>query len=157
MARLLAGFSRTHDLENRFLNPMEPLNLSSPEQTLVSFFEAMNKWERDCWSRLRENRDYQTRLKENMDEMNGIFRSLCTPKSRPLGRAGTFQHPPEYDPKIEEIVKTESNRHKAIIYTHQSSGLGQNARYVLVLRDGKWLIDSKQIILADGSMLKSAL
>jgi len=74
-----------------------------------------------------------------------------------LGRAGTFQHPPEYDPKIEEIVKTESKGHKAVIHTHQSSGLEQQARYVLVLRDGKWLIDSKQIILADGSVLKSAL
>lgn len=139
---------------------MENADTRSPEEVLLAFIAAMNNWEKQCWEdyRKQQTSGYDPeRLCRNLERMNAIFAEYCIPKKRPYGRAGAFQNPPEYDPDGETIVEAEHFPGKTIIHTQQHTGLRNKCRYVLIKKGGRWLIDSKQIILADGSVIRAAL
>ena len=108
----------------------------------------MNGWEIECWKSQRACRDatdpssYQVEVRRKMD---AIFLEFCTPKERKLGRQGSFQKPPEYDPEKEEVFETtlDEVRKRAYVTTHREAVLGGGRyRYALVRKHGRWLIDT---------------
>ena len=120
---------------------------------LRGFIEAMNEWERDCWKEYTESDmkriDPLIQHKAFQQRQDKIFARFCTPKKRLIvGRFGSFQNPPEYDPQMEKILRVdEVSGRRVIIYTQQGTGFRNKCRYVLLRKGNQWLIDNKKIFL----------
>lgn len=119
---------------------------AAPESVVVAFIRAMNEWELRAWDasrKARETPDPESFWPEITASLDHVFAEFCTPRKRPQGRASSFQNPPEYDPKTERILGSETSGAKAHVDTERQAPLdGGLRRYVLHLRSGKWLIDS---------------
>jgi NTF2 fold immunity protein len=118
----------------------------APEVVVKRFIQAMNSWELAAWKLCRAARDsanpdaYQP---EVMATQLAVFAKHCTARERPHGRQGSFQHPPEYDPERETIVKVEVEGERAHVDTNRDAVLGGGPhRYVLHRGARGWLIDS---------------
>lgn len=107
---------------------------------------AMNAWERSAWQAQWESReaaDPSAYLAQFRVEVEGIFRTFCTPKDRPFGRQASFQHPPEYDPAGKIDIDCQVSGNKAIVETERRAVLGGGRyRYALQRIGGRWLIDN---------------
>ncbi len=133
----------------------------SPCDVLLAFITAMHEWEKEAWQESRRTRSdanpsaYQVGVEQRM---NAIFAAYCTPKKRPYGRQGSFQHPPEYDPATEKILEVvEASPQRVVIHTQQESGFRNRCQYVLLHQRGQWLIDSRRIAYDDGTSIPNTL
>ena len=129
---------------------------SDPESVVLAFIAAMNRWEIACWEASRAAGDAydMASAKKTMDD---VFDVYCTPKPRPYGRQGSFQKPPEYDPKNEKIIGTSIKGRKSTVDTDRNAVLaGGKYRYTLFLKDGQWRIDNLKYDLG-GRWLNNAL
>jgi hypothetical protein len=66
--------------------------------------------------------------------------------------------PPEYQPAHEEMLETtiESPR-RAVVYTQQNTGFRHRRMYVLLLKGGRWLLDSVKWQRHDGTWSNGGL
>jgi NTF2 fold immunity protein of polymorphic toxin system component len=119
---------------------------ASPEAVVEAFIQAMNDWERRAWrvSRAaRDSADPSSCWPEIRATMDAVFATYCTPHERPHGRQGSFQKPPQYDPRSERVVRAAIDQDRAYVETDRVSPLGGGAhRYTLHRRAHRWLIDN---------------
>ncbi|NOS82559.1 MAG: hypothetical protein E8D46_00225 [Nitrospira sp.] len=119
---------------------------SSPESVVTAFIHAMNEWEVSAWAARRQARDTsdpESYWPEVSAKVERIFTKFCTPRERPYGRQASFQRPPEYEPKTEQIVGSEIVGAKAHVDTERQAPLGGGSlRYVLHRHDDRWRIDN---------------
>jgi hypothetical protein len=118
---------------------------ATPDGVVRAFIQAMHDWEVSAWqaSRARQNdpsaAPSEAQVKAGLD---AVFAEFCTPKDRPFGRAGSYQHPPEYDPERERVVGCTVRERKAEVETEREAVPGGGPwRYTLHLHNGQWLID----------------
>lgn len=118
----------------------------SPASVVMAFIAAMNRWETESWQAMRAARNTITpdsyRAEVN-HRMIRIFQAYCTDKERPHGRTGSFQSPPECDPKKETVTSTTVEKRKALVETTRQTVLGGGEyRYVLFMQADQWRIDN---------------
>jgi hypothetical protein len=122
------------------MNMDREIDYLNPEEVVSNFIVAMNEWEIEANHLSKSGKGFDAII----ESMNKVFDLFCTKKDRPYGRNGSFQRPPEYDPKSESIVFSnveESN--KATVITSREATLGGGIyKYVLYKKSGKWLIDN---------------
>lgn len=116
------------------------IDYSNPEEVVSNFIVAMNEWELEANHLSKSGEGFDAII----ESMNKVFDLFCTQKERPYGRKGSFQKPPEYDPKSESIVSSNIEKSdKAIVITSREAILGGGIyKYVLYKKSGKWLIDN---------------
>lgn len=138
------------------------VDTTSPIQVLQAFMTAMHEWERNSYQEFEKVRngdgDWISERQHRLQGINEIFAQYCTPKDRPLGRQGSFSHPPEYDPETEQVLEiVEESKRRVVIFTQEGSGFRHKNRYVLLRKGDKWLIDNKQWFDLDGKWQKRGL
>ena len=118
--------------------------LDESKKVLLSFFFAMNKWEKDNFIRMREG-GVEEQIKAQY-EIDVIFSKFCTIRDRKIGRQASLRcgEPPEYDLENQPIVNIESKGKKNIIYTEQMNRLKNKYRYTLHYKNDEWRIDKKE-------------
>jgi hypothetical protein len=130
-----------------------PATVAEGERVVAAFVRAMNEWERGAWAARRLVRG--TAMPESYypgatASLERLFAEYCTPRERPHGRLGSFQHPPEYDPKSERVVGSRIEGRRAIVETERESGLGAGRlRYSLQPHGERWLIDNLRQLVGD--------
>lgn len=113
------------------------------KKVLIDFIYAMNMWESTYYPLVRDKGILS--VKDDMsNELNKIFELYCTKKERKLGRqvALSCTEPPTYS-LDEEIIGQEEPKRKFIIYTRQHTGLKNEYKYTLLLKDKVWLLEKK--------------
>lgn len=125
---------------------------------LLKFFKAMNEWESfvaaNNPSLDSPNRD--SFREEVCKLLDGIGQRFCTSQERVLARRRVIEHgnPPEYDDKRVQVTDVElvaNNKAHVYINDPQPHYSGR-ARYTLKTVNGKWCVDSRDLIDVDGSM-----
>jgi hypothetical protein len=124
------------------------MQIRTPENTLIQFFNEMNAWE--IWAKQNDpkeptEKEWETFKKMCEEKLRKIFDKFCSPKKRVSGRQCDHRDPPEYQPELESIIevkKTYSSRVEII--TQEKSGFETRNKYILLKKKGKWLINSKQ-------------
>jgi len=123
------------------------------ESVVIVFVRAMNEWERAAWSARRSARDTDTPdsyWPGVAAALERLLAEFCTPRERPYGRLGSFQHPPEYDPELERVVGSRIAGRKAIVDTDRKVALGGGRRrYTLHRRGDRWLVDNVKQLVGD--------
>jgi hypothetical protein len=120
----------------------------SPEKSLKQFISDMNAWE--TWAKQNDPREpteeqWQSYIKICKEKLDSIFNELCTHKRRVYRRQCDFGDPPEYQPDLEDIIEvTALSSSRVEIITQEKSGLENRNKYILLNRQGKWLLDNKQ-------------
>ncbi|MGL5219714.1 MAG: RhsIA family immunity protein [Plesiomonas shigelloides] len=121
------------------------MNISDePTGVLLSFFSAMNKWEKDNYMPMREGGiEEQSKAQ---DEIDTIFLKFCTIRDRKIGRQASLQcgEPPEYSIDTQPIVHVETKGKKVVVYTEQLNRLKNKYRYTLHYKNDEWRIDKKE-------------
>lgn len=121
------------------------MNISDePTGVLLSFFSAMNKWEKDNYMPMREGGiEEQSKAQ---DEIDTIFLKFCTIRDRKIGRQASLQcgEPPEYSIDTQPIVHVETKGKKVVVYTEQLNRLKNKYRYTLHFKNDEWRIDKKE-------------
>ena len=114
-----------------------------PQSVVRAFIESMNSWEKFAHQLSREAEQCEN-WPEILRTQELVFSRFCTAKDRPSGRSGSFQNPPEYDPRSEIVVSSNIERKdRAHVETDRVASLGGGRyRYTLHLHDGRWLIDN---------------
>jgi hypothetical protein len=116
------------------------------ESVVVAFIREMNEWERTAWRARRAARDTErpdSYLADAAASLQRLFGEFCTPRERPHGRLGSFQHPPEYEPDSERMVASRIEGRRAMVDTDREAALGAGRlRYTLHRRGDRWLIDN---------------
>lgn len=140
----------------------ESSSFTEPIRILREFIAAMNQWERQCWQeycQIRAEGGDLTMYQENvLQGMRIIFNAYCTPRERPYGRYGSYQHPPEYDPETEQILDVvEESKNRVVITTQVGIGIRHTLRYVLLRKRGKWLIDNKMVSYSNDPWSRTTL
>jgi hypothetical protein len=76
--------------------------------------------------------------------MQAVFEVYCTPIKRPYGRNGSFQMPPEYDPAEEYLIAVNQvGPRRAELITRNEKRRCEYL-YVLLKKDGRWLLEGKK-------------
>ena len=121
-------------------------DFSDPKSVVSLFIAAMHDWELESHRlrrSVRNSDDPSSYQPSVLESMIAIFGRFCTPKPRTYGRHGSFQNPPEYDPRSEAIEKCEINGSSASVFTYRDSVVGGGFyRYSLRRRNDRWLIDT---------------
>lgn len=121
------------------------MNISDePTCVLLSFFSAMNKWEKDNYMPMREGGiEEQSKAQ---DEIDTIFLKFCSIRDRKIGRQASLQcgEPPEYSIDTQPIVHVETKGKKVVVYTEQLNRLKNKYRYTLHYKNDEWRIDKKE-------------
>lgn len=121
------------------------MNISDePTGVLLSFFSAMNKWEKDNYMPMREGGiEEQSKAQ---DEIDTIFLKFCSIRDRKIGRQASLQcgEPPEYSIDTQPIVHVETKGKKVVVYTEQLNRLKNKYRYTLHYKNDEWRIDKKE-------------
>lgn len=114
-----------------------------PKEVLFAFFAAMCKWERHAF---RESEKSGEAADDALLEgRNRIIAEYCTPKRRAYSEPLCFGDPPEYDPKIEQVLKVvEESSSRVLIFTKRTDEFEEKRRYSLLRKGGRWLLDSWQ-------------
>jgi hypothetical protein len=124
------------------------MDMGSPAETLKQFISEMNAWE--IWAKEHDPRDateeeWQAFKNICNAKLDAIFDKFCTPKKRPFRRQCDFRDPPEYQPDQEDILEVNTiSFSRAEIITQEKSGLESRNKYVVLKRNGIWLLDNKQ-------------
>jgi hypothetical protein len=134
-----------------------PAEIDAAKNVLYDFFKAMNEWARLSFEQLQAAKAQSaTGLREDevwkrcREGCRQIFSRYCTPKTRSYGRPENVSigSPPDYadDPEQEPITFIDTpSRQRIVIETKQEFGVKYRCQYVLLKKEGKWLIDSKKI------------
>lgn len=127
-----------------------------PEAVVRGFIADMNAWELWCVEG-KDARDeamekdlpgaeeqYRQWRADQSQRQQTIFDRWCTPKERKYGRLGKYSQPPEYQPDKERIAEvTQRSAKKVEVQTDRTSrGSPQRRMYVVLLHEGRWLIDA---------------
>jgi NTF2 fold immunity protein of polymorphic toxin system component len=89
-------------------------------------------------------------LSEIKARLDLIFAEFCTPRARLQDRHASFRRPPEYDPNVEKIIRSELAGDKAYVDIQREAPLGGEVlRYTLHQRNGRWLIDTVKRMCGD--------
>lgn len=118
--------------------------INDARTVLIDFISAMNLWELTYYPLVRDKG--MLTVKDKMrDDLNKVFDMFCTKKERKQGRqvALSCTEPPTYSLN-EEILRQDELNSKVIIYTQQHTGLKNQYRYTLQLKNNEWLIDKKE-------------
>ena len=120
------------------------------KRVLLSFFDAMNEWER----RMAESdatppqseADAKDRQAQDMARCAAIIDRYCTSKPRSYGRPNVLNYstPPGYS--LETVVDTEQPaKQKVLIYTKDPNGFQR--RFLITRSKGEWRVDHVEIKL----------
>jgi hypothetical protein len=135
---------------------IEPAEIDAAKNVLYAFFKEMNQWAAQ-WSERHEaaRRQAATHISDDelweqcREECRQIFSRYCTPKTRAFGRPENVSiGSPDYhaDPDQEPVTFVQTpTRQRIVIETKQEFDVKYRCQYVLLKKDGKWLIDSKKI------------
>lgn len=111
------------------------MNISDePPGILLSFFSAMNKWEKDNYMPMREGGiEEQSKAQ---DEIDTIFLKFCSIRDRKIGRQASLQcgEPPEYSIDTQPIVHVETKGKKVVVYTEQLNRLKINIAIHFIIK-----------------------
>jgi hypothetical protein len=116
----------------------------------------MNRWELDCATRSRQERQGELSTDEEYrianEELEDVFRAFC--KHRPK-RGVVFRKPPEYDPDAENILNVVEESSTCVkITTQQTTGFERKCVYELRSVKGEWLIARKGYYDVDGAIVR---
>jgi NTF2 fold immunity protein len=118
------------------------------KKTLKNFFQAMNAWELACAKADESIESGADVDEEELEAQNSareteIMAEFCVPKKRSAARAGSYRTPPEYNVKEEILSIEEVGKGRVEVTSQSNTGMGTKNRYLLVLKEAHWLIDSK--------------
>jgi NTF2 fold immunity protein len=114
-----------------------------PVEVLFAFFAAMRKWERHAFREFEKSGEVADDAL--LEGRNKIIAEYCTPKRRAYSESLSFGDPPEYDPKIEHVMKVvEESSSRVLIFTKRTDEFAEKRRYLLLRKGGRWLLDSWQ-------------
>ncbi|MEI8379748.1 MAG: NTF2 fold immunity protein [Planctomycetota bacterium] len=118
------------------------VDFHNPESVVCGLIIAMNQFEKKA---------HRTSSSETVSGLLAdVYARFCTTKKRPYGRNGSYQVPPEYDPREEYLVETTIvNPRRAEVVTRNEMS---KTEYLDVLqkKGGIWLVDSKKYRLIGG-------
>ncbi|STZ77122.1 NTF2 fold immunity protein [Bergeriella denitrificans] len=117
------------------------------KDVFICFMNEMYEWESYAIDiGLVDNIEKHRKIVKN------IFNKYCTSKDRKRGKPNILSASAisNYDLSTQPIYNIEDKDKKLIIYTKQTNKAENNFRYTLILRNGKWLIDKKEISYDDG-------
>jgi hypothetical protein len=135
---------------------IEPAEIDAAKGVLYAFFKAMNQWAVHWLERRQAAKEpaatyvFDDELWEQCrEECRQIFSRYCTPKTRTYGRPenvsiGTPDYSADPDQEPVTFVQTPA-RQRIVIETKQAFDVKYRCQYVLLKKDGNWLIDSKKI------------
>ena len=124
---------------------------------LSSFINEMNKWEIKC-SIIANDKTltFEEQFNKQKKAVEEIFDAFCTKKERKQGRPSTISYGHDdsyiYDPEKEEIIEIytdDKNSYKMFVETFREDPLDEKFQYILIKKEGRWLIDSKKIFDED--------
>lgn len=124
------------------------------KQVFLDFMTKMCEWETYA---------IQVGLAQHIEEhrkvVEVIFNTYCTKKDRKQGKPSVLTASPisNYDIETQPIYKIDEIKNKVIIYTKQTNKFENNFRYTLISKNGKWLIDKKEISYDNGDSWESAI
>lgn len=116
------------------------VDYSKAESVLRAFILSMNRWEIES-SKQGDAVDWdKTRV-----EYAKAFSPYCTPKQRVYGRGGSFGFPPNYEPEewLTSVTVKGARAELTTVQRRDRPARYENL-YVLLKKDGKWLVDSKK-------------
>ena len=115
----------------------------TPQEVLLAFWAAMNKWERRVIREDEKSGDVDR--KSVIKERDEIIDEYCTPKRRVGSKGLSFGFPPKFDPKTEEILEiVDESPTRVVIYTQEHAGFENKRRFVMLRQGGRWSLDSFQ-------------
>ena len=128
--------------------------IAAAKQTLYAYFKAMNAWQAKHakrYEKAAKNESFDARplFDACREDCRQIFAKYCTTKKRAYGRPENvgIGGPEDYpaDPTLEPVTHVEpATRSRLVVETKYRGMLEARHRYVLVKKDGRWLLDSKQ-------------
>ena len=124
-----------------------------PADVVRRFIADMHAWEVQCGvdHNTSPPEDYQAFHVRLLATQAVVFARWCTPKERSYGRKGNFSQPPSYQPEHEHILETcLVGPRRAVVHTQEGTGIKRRLQYVLLRNAGRWLIDNKKRLGADG-------
>lgn len=132
---------------------LAPEEIEAAKNVLYGFFRAMAQWETDCHEALESrpgldvDEQFWARCRASCRQ---VFREYCTSRTRAYGRPDNISigSPPDYqaDPAQEPVTSIEApDRRRIVIETKQQFAVKYRCQYVLLKKDGKWLIDNKKV------------
>ncbi|MGL6076416.1 MAG: NTF2 fold immunity protein [Fimbriiglobus sp.] len=117
----------------------------SPLEMLRAFWTAMCEWEKRAWSTSQAARHVGFDPAPLLAERAMILAQFCTPKPRKQSEPFSCGVPTMYDPDIEDVLEViEESARRVVVHTQQRAGFGERRRYVILLRDNQWRLDSWQ-------------
>lgn len=145
----LENLKKTESIDlSRFVPLKKPKVERTPEEIVKGFIAAMNQWEKECDRIAKKHPNTPVVGRFNVDAMQTIFDEFCTTKERKYGRHGSYQIPPEYDPRQEKVIEVRKcNRSRIEVNTQAAD---RKYTYVLLKKKGVWLIDNRK---KDGEIL----
>jgi hypothetical protein len=119
-----------------------------PSDRVVSFVQAMNKWELDSWAAMRRARDTPDPFSysdESAHALATIVREFCVSAQTKLQGVTPFGRPPKYDPSTERVVVERREPSGDALVETLRTGSGSvlyagRYRYRLREEDGRWRI-----------------
>lgn len=119
---------------------LDPDDLAAARSTLLAFFAAMSEWEKFATSRIDDANDGE--VQRRCDE---LFARYCTPVRRsgfrPEGISFSMMEGGTYGGYELTDVECKS-KNKIYIYAKDEHGFAR--RFLLVRKDGRWLVDKCQ-------------
>ncbi len=139
---------------------LAPEEIDAAKATLYAFFREMHECEKrfaEAIGAIPDQPRKQVPLETSLalfeqcrEAYQQIFEKHCTLKKRAMGKAAnaSIGWPPEYeaDPQKEPVTSVETpSATRVVIETQQHFKVQDRCQYVLLKRDGRWLIDSKKL------------
>lgn len=134
--------------------------LIAAREVLYGFFKAMHELEKRWFEEFQEQKKSPTTVQRSIeqirqdnklkkDECQAIFSQYCTDKKRAYGKPNviSFGSPTEYDsePEKEPITFVAMPTKSRMIIETEYVWINEDRhQYVLLKKDGRWLIDSKK-------------
>src|SRR5262245_20586530 len=145
----------------------EECDFTNPAEVLRAFMTAMHDWEPRTFQAIQEKAgrpNLWKALAPFRKELDRIFARYCTPKDQPRARQASCcaAMAPTYDlarEVIREVVEETANR--VAIHTERM-GTAPSFRktrhvYVLLRKNGRWLLDNSKMLLGKGKTLADYL
>lgn len=133
----------------------------TPEAFLLRFFRCMSDWEAAS-ARVSEQvrlgkLDQAIAFEERIGELDAIFLQFTNGHDA-RRRGPAYQTPPEYSHTEEKITNVDLRPEGgAVIQTERLRDPKDNCRYYLIKKNGRWLIDAKQIVSAYTGKVRDAI
>jgi hypothetical protein len=121
---------------------------------LLNFIKEMHDWEIFC-NEIIENKEltFEEKYEKQKEKCQIIFEKYCPPKERKYGRPNCISSGSEgsfiYDGNIEKIIKMKQEKENRILVYTNGDDVVEQYMYVILKKNGDWLIDSKKIKFID--------